>query len=290
MSYRLRYQQHNLELLPGQFLIGRSTECQLSLDDPLVSRKHAMLTITGEGVSVEDMGSRNGVLVDGVKIEGRRLLRDGARITVGGQDMFLIETQRDRAATMSALPAALVTFVGGPTPEIPSLEHPIANPAHTPPQGTPIAPPGGDDASKKTDTFKLLGGVAEKAMAMGRAEEAERLLQALLFQVRDALRAQRAVDAMTLEQAGRFSARLAGATGKGSWFDYVIELYALEGKMMPAPVIDELFNAVRKVSGVSVANLRDYTNARQEQAADLNPNERFLLQRIEGLVRLAALK
>ncbi|MCU0686326.1 MAG: FHA domain-containing protein, partial [Polyangiaceae bacterium] len=48
MRYRLRYLQHNLELSPGQFLIGRSTDCQLSVDDPLVSRRHARLLVTDE--------------------------------------------------------------------------------------------------------------------------------------------------------------------------------------------------------------------------------------------------
>jgi hypothetical protein len=276
MSYRLRYLHHNLELAPGQFLIGRSTECQLSLDDPLVSRKHALLTITAEGVFVEDMGSRNGVLVDGAKIEGRRKIVDGSRITIGSQEMVLLEGQRERASTMSALPAALVTFVGGDAALIP------------PP--APAQPLPEEEASKKNDTFKLLGGVAEKAMAMGRAEDAERLLQALMQQVMEGARAQRIIDPLTVEQAGRFGAKLATATGKGSWFDYVIELYTHENRTMPAAVVDELHQAVRKVPSVNLTALREYLANLQENTARLGPSERFLLQRIEGLMRLASLK
>src|SRR5262245_44116926 len=89
MPVRLRYLAHDLEVPVGQFVVGRSAECQLSLDDPLVSRRHALLTVTGDGVSIEDLGSRNGVLVNGAKIEGQRDIADGDRITIGGQTMTL---------------------------------------------------------------------------------------------------------------------------------------------------------------------------------------------------------
>jgi hypothetical protein len=225
------------------------------------------------------MGSRNGVLVDGVKIEGRRRVFDGAKITIGSQDMILIEGLRDRASTMSALPAALVTFVGGEAPPLP----PVTSPPQPP---VPIE----DDSSKKTDTFKLLGGVADKALAMGRAEDAERLLQSLLQQILEGARAQRHVDPATLEQAGRFGARLASATAKNAWFDYVVDLYSLESRIMPALIVDELHQAVRKVPAVNLPLLREYIAILHENSASLGPNERFLIQRIEGLLRLASLK
>src|SRR6185436_16195384 len=95
MAYRLRYQAHDIELPPGEFLIGRSAECQLALDDPLVSRKHAAIRVRKDGVTVEDLGSRNGVLLNGTKIEGQQAVGDDDRITIGGQDLrvyFVDET------------------------------------------------------------------------------------------------------------------------------------------------------------------------------------------------------
>jgi len=84
MGFRLRYQQHDFELTEGEVVIGRSASCQLSLDDPLVSRSHAKLTVTVDAVAVEDMGSRNGVRVNGQRLspEGdrrQRLLRHPAQ-------------------------------------------------------------------------------------------------------------------------------------------------------------------------------------------------------------------
>src|SRR5512145_1758317 len=89
MAVRLRYLSHELEVPLGQFVIGRSADCQLALDDPLVSRRHALLTVRTESVTIEDLGSRNGVSVNGVKIEGQRPLSHGDHITIGGQEMVL---------------------------------------------------------------------------------------------------------------------------------------------------------------------------------------------------------
>src|SRR3954469_6657995 len=89
MGYRLRYLAHVLELPIGEFVVGRSTDCQLSLDDPLVSRRHAVLRVGRDVVTVQDLGSRNGVLVNGTKIEGERELAAGDRVGIGSQEMVL---------------------------------------------------------------------------------------------------------------------------------------------------------------------------------------------------------
>ena len=276
MRFRLRYQQHNLELAPGQFLIGRSTECQLSLDDPLVSRKHARLVVTDDAIFVEDLGSRNGVLVGGVRIEGRRRVEDGERITVGGQDMVVIDALADR------------TRGGGPPPSRGGYVTYAGPMTATSLQAVRGEPP--DEHSKKADAFRLLGGVADKALALGRHEEAERILSSLLGQLLESARGGTKLPVEVLDQAGRYAARLAGATSKGTWVDYVIELYSLNERVLPALVVDELYAVMRKVSAPSLALIRDYLEVLRGVAPGLSPTERFLLQRIEGLERLAALR
>src|SRR5262245_11541283 len=89
MAVRLRYMAHDLEVPMGQFLIGRTPDCQLSLDDALVSRRHAILTVQYDGVFVEDLGSRNGVFLNGAKIDRRTRLADGDVVRIGGQEMTL---------------------------------------------------------------------------------------------------------------------------------------------------------------------------------------------------------
>jgi hypothetical protein len=143
---------------------------------------------------------------------------------------------------------------------------------------------------RRVDAFNLLAGVAEKALAMGRAEEAERLLAAPLADVVDASRAGKPLVPALVDLAARFAAKLATATAKGPWADCVIELYQAQGRPCSAQVIDELYNAFRKVNAVDLARLRAYLAVLHEKQATFGPAERFLLQRIEGLERLAVLR
>jgi len=65
--------------------IGRSGDCDLVLDDPRVSRRHARLSYTAQGFQVQDLGSANGTLVNGQPLPPRRPcpLRPGDIIQVG---------------------------------------------------------------------------------------------------------------------------------------------------------------------------------------------------------------
>jgi hypothetical protein len=143
---------------------------------------------------------------------------------------------------------------------------------------------------RRQDAFTLLAGVADKALAMGRAVEAERILASPLADVIEASRAGKFLTPPLVDQAARFSAKLATATGKGTWADYVVELYAAQRRPVPAPVIDELYNALRRVASIDIVKLREYIETLKGDVATYGPGERFLIQRLEGLERLAALK
>jgi hypothetical protein len=89
MGVRLRYLGHELEVPEGEFVIGRSSKCQLSIDDPMVSRQHAVLIVRGGRAIVDDLGSRNGVLVNGTRVKGTQRLVEGDRLTIGSQEMVI---------------------------------------------------------------------------------------------------------------------------------------------------------------------------------------------------------
>jgi hypothetical protein len=120
--------------------------------------------------------------------------------------------------------------------------------------------------------------------------EAERLLASALADVIEATRASRPLPPTLVDQAAKFSAKLATATGKGGWADYVIELYQAQKRPCPAHVIDELYNAMRKVTAVDLNRLRGYVAMLRSNLPRYGPAERFLFQRLEGLERLAALR
>jgi hypothetical protein len=73
---------------PGGALVGRSRECDVVLADANVSRRHAeILPGAADTWTIADLGSTNGVLVNGRRIEGAELLQAGDRIVLGTADI-----------------------------------------------------------------------------------------------------------------------------------------------------------------------------------------------------------
>ena len=73
---------------PGGALVGRSRECDVVLADANVSRRHAEILPGAAGTwTIADLGSTNGVLVNGRRIEGAELLQAGDRIALGTADI-----------------------------------------------------------------------------------------------------------------------------------------------------------------------------------------------------------
>lgn len=66
-----------------EFLIGRSPECHLCAGSTSISRQHCAITRDGTKVTIKDLGSRNGTLVNGEKITGEVELKSGDDIGIG---------------------------------------------------------------------------------------------------------------------------------------------------------------------------------------------------------------
>jgi hypothetical protein len=62
--------------------IGRGAEADLRIDDPGISREHAELRRSGGDVTIVDLGSTNGIVVNGRRVDQERL-RDGAEVRLG---------------------------------------------------------------------------------------------------------------------------------------------------------------------------------------------------------------
>lgn len=69
--------------------IGRDPTCEIAVDDPHVSRQHAeIITTAGKDIVLSDLGSTNGVFVNGQKITAPHALVDGDKILVGTRLYF----------------------------------------------------------------------------------------------------------------------------------------------------------------------------------------------------------
>ncbi len=78
------------------FTIGRSMDRDLAVNNAHVSREHAMLQRDEEGIFIQDLASRHGTLVNGVKVE-RALLHSGDQIQLGtpGATLLYLDGSRD---------------------------------------------------------------------------------------------------------------------------------------------------------------------------------------------------
>jgi len=82
--------RHPLE--PPGVVLGRGTDADLRINDPGVSRRHAEIRVSMSGrqvsVSVVDLGSTNGIVVDGRRVT-HALLRDGSQIQIGNSTVYV---------------------------------------------------------------------------------------------------------------------------------------------------------------------------------------------------------
>lgn len=82
-------------------IAGSSEEADLQLRDPSVSPRHLSLSPTPRGVLIEDLGSENGVFIDGVRIY-KAEISSGARLGLGESELSVVFPTRGRASIVAA--------------------------------------------------------------------------------------------------------------------------------------------------------------------------------------------
>jgi len=82
---------------PGAHVLGSAPDADLRLPDLTVSRHHARLTCSDDGVTIEDLGSTNGTAVNGMPIDGPVLVTGKASLKVGRVKVDLIPKTRSSA-------------------------------------------------------------------------------------------------------------------------------------------------------------------------------------------------
>ena len=87
-------------------VVGRGTRSGIRILDTEVSRSHAMFRYDGEKCTLEDMGSSNGTLVNGIPIR-KKVLRNGDRVQIGRTQLAFQDTTADESAFKVDLRAEL---------------------------------------------------------------------------------------------------------------------------------------------------------------------------------------
>jgi pSer/pThr/pTyr-binding forkhead associated (FHA) protein len=247
----------------GEFVVGRSSSCHLALDDALVSRRHAVFTVSEDGVEVQDLGSRNGVQVNGTTIEGRQPVKHLDRVVIGAQELLLLRVQAEEPRDRHARPTLAGMTLDLPIPKADSPE----------------------DATVR-GTESVLDRIADKALVMGKFDEAERMLGRRLKDMLVEVQSSKKITDEKLTVGTNYAMRLADGLKKPQWVDWIFEVHDATGRLLDAETIGRLHDLVRRIRYPGGKALKSYLANMQRRAESFSPAQRFLLQRLEGIERV----
>src|SRR5262252_1425042 len=87
--FRLIWGQREIALAEGENILGRGVDSLVWIDAQSVSRRHARLVVAAGLATLEDLGSKNGTFVNGIRLSAPVALRDGDEVRVGSIPMTL---------------------------------------------------------------------------------------------------------------------------------------------------------------------------------------------------------
>jgi hypothetical protein len=229
--FRLRFLLQEVDLNPGDTIIGRSATCQITIDDPLVSREHAKIRVSQDTLTIEDLGSRNGVLVGGKPVKKVVELADGDRIRIGSQEIVVCTTttgsvQNAQRRTTGFMCHCAACGMPYPT-ESPAC--PACGSKERTTDDTLTGP-----ASDRDWALELAAEAVMRALEKRSWEDLERLLLRARLHVEQRLADGGRVDQRPLHGVGDAAVALACEKGDAAWVRWALSLYATLGQVPPS--------------------------------------------------------
>lgn len=229
----LRYQRAEVCFGAGRYIVGRSPSSDIAVKTPATSRRHACLVVSAQGVTVEDLGSSNGVTVNGIRVQGSRVLSAGDQVGVGGE---------------------IIEFWGLRSVDLLSTElH-----EHGPKKD---AADENTQTTAKTDELEFIGLLAKRALAQNRLHEAATMLQPRLANVLREAKGREKLAAPRVAMAIEYACLLAVATSDGKWVEYAFELLSSQRIACPESQTESLLRAAQTVKTFDRALLDQYLDS-----------------------------
>ena len=285
--YRITYRNTSFEAPEGDFIIGRGNDCHLVLDDPSVSRVHAIIKKTDDELTIEDQGSRNGVLVNKKRISGSQTLREGDQIVIGHQviriAMMNKSAQPDRTQGIIRCPncgawssgdAKTCMSCGAPLSVVP---------------GDPTV----DDVKTNTavsgrPSFSTLCELAAKSIHVGKIDEAERLMDTIYSSAQSRIAEKDPIPSKDFDKIADVMLTLAQAAKNPTQVSKIFAIHYAAQRLMSRELVERLYDVVRPAGYLSCQEMTRYLNFLDEQSDKLSPGELFVYRRLGGLVKLCS--
>lgn len=233
-----------LRLSPGTYTLGRHHSCDVVLESTLVSRRHAELVVTRVTALLSDLGSSNGVYVNGERISASVNLRNGDRVLLGDQELEI-------ALGSASGPVAIDQKQLG---SLKSLDLRVSDDDFDELPRSERSAPG----TRQVDFFELVGRVVDRVLAERRYDEAATMLQSQLSKVLADARAGRAIPAGNRDASLRYAILLAAGARDSRWLDYALDLLTALACTPPQELAEDLEEAVASLGIVDEQRLARY--------------------------------
>jgi len=266
----------------GTLVIGRDTEANVVLRDPLVSRFHARLCVGRDGrVSLEDMHSANGVFVNGNRLSRpSMLLGEGDRLLIGTTEVSVFSMRASAQVRLGRKLSKSLPATAAPAPVAPEERSTMrSGPSDKPLPKRMVAVTG------RSDAINMVGQFAEQLMESGHAMEAARVLSEHLQNLLKGASAGLSVPARILEAATTFAIRLHVWTQRTTWLEYVLELHLAAHQVPADSSLDELVAALGETTKLDPVLVRYFLTTIAVRAGTPTDAERGRLQRIQQLAK-----
>jgi hypothetical protein len=233
---RLQFSLHEIDLPLGVTVIGRGVDCHLAFDDSLVSRRHARIVVGSDRAIIEDLGSRNGVSVNGSRVRKLTQLFDGDRLRIGAQVLVFWEGG-SAAGPSQTRPTGELRFCV-------SCRQPYPRQAASCPsceaaeQIDEVTLSDAGDPAKSN--LVLLVEALRRAIGIGRVEEAERVAGRAIEQVAQMLAAGGSIDAKLLGALAEPIADLTAASHDPALALWMFDVYRATGHTAPVHIVERL--------------------------------------------------
>jgi hypothetical protein len=225
LRYRLRLHLQEVDLRGSEIIIGRGSLCQITIDDPMLSRRHACIDLSGSRPILEDLRSRNGTQLNGRPVLGRATLADGDRIRIGAQELVFLAPSVPKAdfRTTSGLTHCVGCAVPYPSTS-PQCPHcgavPTEQDARHPPR----------DPISSGWTFNLLSQVVSRAMEQGRLADAERMMSRGVAELDEQLDRGIAFEPSRIAELAECATRLGSVLQSDRWLQIGARLHDRVGQ------------------------------------------------------------
>ncbi len=230
--FRLRFLLQEIDLPPGESILGRSASCHVTIEDPLVSRRHARITVTGERATIEDLGSRNGLFIGGQPARGVVDVSGGARIRVGTQELVICRAVEEAPARGPAPVTGFMIHCGGCGFPY-AAEHAGCPHCGSSARNEDTTLSG---SSKQAWSLDLVVDTLLRAKDLGRWSDLERVLRQARRVVEEILESSEPVDRARLDELAHAAVALSMEQGRAEWGRWILGVYAALGWVPPGEI------------------------------------------------------